>query len=264
MLYVSVVLLLSSPIISALLFSLYSASHHQEGPPIWARFRWKRYNYKIFFFMFATVVFWWVGQVSEFLQCPRHNPDLKRCYIHKAELKWSFPHVSRTLIVLSVSQLQFSLEPEPVAINCTAFNHNGNLLVTGAADGIIRLFGMSLMGRLIHVFLYFRCPLYIWLSPWNMKQWVKMVNMSGRHATVWECYELESSWWGSLQCGVQLWWKHRLQYRRRWQGGCLAVNTPSFLKNHAIVIVEMKYFLPPHSLSSGTFIVAGWNSQSRL
>lgn len=43
--------------------------------------------------------------------------------------------------VLFVSQLQFSLEPEPVAINCTAFNHNGNLLVTGAADGVIRLFG---------------------------------------------------------------------------------------------------------------------------
>ncbi|XP_054468325.1 WD repeat-containing protein 91 [Anoplopoma fimbria] len=40
-------------------------------------------------------------------------------------------------------QLQFSLEPEPVAINCTAFNHNGNLLVTGAADGVIRLFDMQ-------------------------------------------------------------------------------------------------------------------------
>ncbi|KAG2465884.1 WDR91 protein, partial [Polypterus senegalus] len=40
-------------------------------------------------------------------------------------------------------QLQFSLVPEPVAINCTAFNHNGNLLVTGAADGIIRLFDMQ-------------------------------------------------------------------------------------------------------------------------
>uniref|UniRef100_A0A8D3E6W5 WD repeat-containing protein 91 n=1 Tax=Scophthalmus maximus TaxID=52904 RepID=A0A8D3E6W5_SCOMX len=38
---------------------------------------------------------------------------------------------------------QFSLEPEPVAINCTAFNHNGNLLVTGAADGVIRLFDMQ-------------------------------------------------------------------------------------------------------------------------
>ncbi|XP_013889434.1 WD repeat-containing protein 91 [Austrofundulus limnaeus] len=40
-------------------------------------------------------------------------------------------------------QLQFSLEPEPVAVNCTAFNHNGNLLVTGAADGVIRLFDMQ-------------------------------------------------------------------------------------------------------------------------
>ncbi|XP_077089611.1 WD repeat-containing protein 91 [Siphateles boraxobius] len=40
-------------------------------------------------------------------------------------------------------QLQFSLEPGPVAINCTAFNHNGNLLVTGAADGMIRLFDMQ-------------------------------------------------------------------------------------------------------------------------
>ncbi|XP_017659985.1 PREDICTED: WD repeat-containing protein 91 isoform X2 [Lepidothrix coronata] len=40
-------------------------------------------------------------------------------------------------------QLQFSLEPEPIAINCTAFNHNGNLLVTGAADGIVRLFVYS-------------------------------------------------------------------------------------------------------------------------
>nr|XP_056702134.1 WD repeat-containing protein 91 [Euleptes europaea] len=40
-------------------------------------------------------------------------------------------------------QLQFSLEPDPIAINCTAFNHNGNLLVTGAADGIIRLFDMQ-------------------------------------------------------------------------------------------------------------------------
>uniref|UniRef100_A0A8C4EN42 WD repeat-containing protein 91 n=1 Tax=Dicentrarchus labrax TaxID=13489 RepID=A0A8C4EN42_DICLA len=46
-------------------------------------------------------------------------------------------------VVLSVPQLQFSLEPEPVAINCTAFNHNGNLLVTGAADGVIRLFDMQ-------------------------------------------------------------------------------------------------------------------------
>lgn len=55
--------------------------------------------------------------------------------------------------VLSVSQLQFSLEPEPVAINCTAFNHNGNLLVTGAADGVIRLFGQYFSGmQLLTIF----------------------------------------------------------------------------------------------------------------
>ncbi|XP_068134058.1 WD repeat-containing protein 91 isoform X1 [Hyperolius riggenbachi] len=40
-------------------------------------------------------------------------------------------------------QLQFSLEPSPIAVNCTSFNHNGNLLVTGAADGVIRLFDMQ-------------------------------------------------------------------------------------------------------------------------
>ncbi|XP_014643271.1 PREDICTED: WD repeat-containing protein 91-like [Ceratotherium simum simum] len=40
-------------------------------------------------------------------------------------------------------QLQFSLDLEPIGINCTAFNHNGNLLVTGAADGVIRLFDMQ-------------------------------------------------------------------------------------------------------------------------
>lgn len=49
------------------------------------------------------------------------------------------------VFVFSVTQVQFSLEPEPVAINCTAFNHNGNLLVTGAADGFIRLFGNVLI-----------------------------------------------------------------------------------------------------------------------
>ncbi|XP_069759353.1 WD repeat-containing protein 91 isoform X2 [Narcine bancroftii] len=40
-------------------------------------------------------------------------------------------------------QHQFSLDPEPIAINCAAFSHNGNLLVSGAADGIIRLFDMQ-------------------------------------------------------------------------------------------------------------------------
>lgn len=55
----------------------------------------------------------------------------------------------------SAFQLQFSLEPDPVAINCTAFNHNGNLLVTGAADGVIRLFGQSLGSILYPRFCFF-------------------------------------------------------------------------------------------------------------
>lgn len=53
----------------------------------------------------------------------------------------TFSLLFRFHTISSVSQLQFSLEPDPVAVNCTAFNHNGNLLVTGAADGVIRLFG---------------------------------------------------------------------------------------------------------------------------
>ena len=48
---------------------------------------------------------------------------------------------------LSFLQLQFCLDPEPIAVNCTAFNHNGNLLVTGAADGVIRLFGKRVCSR---------------------------------------------------------------------------------------------------------------------
>lgn len=31
-----------------------------------------------------------------------------------------------------------------IAVNCMAFNHNGNLLVTGGVDGMIRLFGKEL------------------------------------------------------------------------------------------------------------------------
>ncbi|KAK3593070.1 hypothetical protein CHS0354_007861 [Potamilus streckersoni] len=37
---------------------------------------------------------------------------------------------------------QLSFEPGPVAVNCCSFNHNGQLLLTGAADGVIRLFDM--------------------------------------------------------------------------------------------------------------------------
>ncbi|CAI7993378.1 WD repeat-containing protein 91 [Geodia barretti] len=34
------------------------------------------------------------------------------------------------------------LSPLPVAVNCMSFNHNSNLLLTGAVDGMIRLFGI--------------------------------------------------------------------------------------------------------------------------
>ena len=36
------------------------------------------------------------------------------------------------------------MSPNPVAINCMAFNHNSSLLITGASDGMIRLFGKQL------------------------------------------------------------------------------------------------------------------------
>ncbi|MBZ3872799.1 WD repeat-containing protein 91 [Sciurus carolinensis] len=52
-----------------------------------------------------------------------------------------------TSFVCSAAAFQFSLDPEPITINCTAFNHNGNMLVTGAADGVIWLFGMQVCSR---------------------------------------------------------------------------------------------------------------------
>ncbi|CAC5399011.1 WD repeat-containing protein 91 [Mytilus coruscus] len=38
---------------------------------------------------------------------------------------------------------QLNLDPGPVAINCCSYNHNGQLLLAGAADGRIRLFDMQ-------------------------------------------------------------------------------------------------------------------------
>eukprot|EP00795_Rhopilema_esculentum_P012522 gene12522-3207_t len=37
---------------------------------------------------------------------------------------------------------ELALDPYPACIHCMAYNHNGTLLVTGAADGMIRLFDM--------------------------------------------------------------------------------------------------------------------------
>lgn len=49
-----------------------------------------------------------------------------------------------------------------IAVNCMAFNHNGNLLVTGGVDGMIRLFGKEL-GRERFQLLLLRITLCVYL-----------------------------------------------------------------------------------------------------
>uniref|UniRef100_A0A8C1SPY0 WD repeat-containing protein 91 n=1 Tax=Cyprinus carpio TaxID=7962 RepID=A0A8C1SPY0_CYPCA len=78
--------------------------------------------------------------------CSAAAPAAQSGVVMEGEARVS-PPVSGQLLLWDTKtvkqQLQFALEPGPVAINCTAFNHNGNLLVTGAADGMIRLFDMQ-------------------------------------------------------------------------------------------------------------------------
>uniref|UniRef100_A0A8C1CZX6 WD repeat-containing protein 91 n=1 Tax=Cyprinus carpio carpio TaxID=630221 RepID=A0A8C1CZX6_CYPCA len=78
--------------------------------------------------------------------CSAAAPAAQSGVVTEGEARVS-PPVSGQLLLWDTKtvkqQLQFALEPGPVAINCTAFNHNGNLLVTGAADGMIRLFDMQ-------------------------------------------------------------------------------------------------------------------------
>uniref|UniRef100_A0A672PXW8 WD repeat-containing protein 91 n=1 Tax=Sinocyclocheilus grahami TaxID=75366 RepID=A0A672PXW8_SINGR len=78
--------------------------------------------------------------------CSAAAPAAQSGVVMEGEARVSAP-VSGQLLLWDTKtvkqQLQFALEPGPVAINCTAFNHNGNLLVTGAADGMIRLFDMQ-------------------------------------------------------------------------------------------------------------------------
>ncbi|XP_060072966.1 WD repeat-containing protein 91-like [Ylistrum balloti] len=38
---------------------------------------------------------------------------------------------------------QLPIDPGPMAVNCCAFNHNGQLLLTGAADGLIRMYDIQ-------------------------------------------------------------------------------------------------------------------------
>jgi WD40 repeat protein len=40
-----------------------------------------------------------------------------------------------------IFQKTLPLEPGSACINSCSFNHNGQLLITGGADGMIRLFG---------------------------------------------------------------------------------------------------------------------------
>ncbi|XP_022097749.1 WD repeat-containing protein 91-like isoform X2 [Acanthaster planci] len=55
--------------------------------------------------------------------------------------------VSSRLLVCDIKQMrvlnELAMTANAGCVNCTAFNHNGHLLVTGAADGMIRVFDMQ-------------------------------------------------------------------------------------------------------------------------
>jgi len=42
-------------------------------------------------------------------------------------------------------QQHLSLSPGPIAVNSLVYNHNGQLLLTGAADGRLRLYGLFII-----------------------------------------------------------------------------------------------------------------------
>ena len=48
------------------------------------------------------------------------------------------PHTQHTH-----TQCSLPVAPNPVGVNCMAFNHNSNLLVTGGADGVLRIYGRN-------------------------------------------------------------------------------------------------------------------------
>ena len=58
-------------------------------------------------------------------------------------------------------QRELQLKPSVGCVNCTSYNHNGNLLVTGGMDGMIRIFGKSL-----HDNIKFLIPIF---SPPNVR-----------------------------------------------------------------------------------------------
>lgn len=58
-----------------------------------------------------------------------------------------------TTPILLFFQRQLLLDPVPTCINCTAFNHNGTLCISGGSDGMIRLFGKFTVMTLVTQFL---------------------------------------------------------------------------------------------------------------
>ena len=57
-------------------------------------------------------------------------------------------------------QAELVLDPYPACIHCMSYNHNGTLLVTGGADGMIRLFGMQSFTVAFSYILSSFCHLY--------------------------------------------------------------------------------------------------------
>jgi len=59
------------------------------------------------------------------------------------ELRLAACYIRAELYVGVFLQQHLSLSPGPIAINSLVYNHNGQLLLTGAADGRVRLYGQS-------------------------------------------------------------------------------------------------------------------------
>ena len=72
-------------------------------------------------------------------------------------LKTSHVRIDVNFLSINVVCLQqhLSLSPGPIAVNSLVYNHNGQLLLTGAADGRIRLYGLCVISMV--------CLLSLWL-----------------------------------------------------------------------------------------------------
>ena len=57
-----------------------------------------------------------------------------------------------------ILQRELQLKPGVGCVNCTNYNHNGNLLVTGGMDGMIRIFGKC------------HCTVVHWLKQWAISE----------------------------------------------------------------------------------------------